>query len=158
MSAIEQDKKDLAQEAAETIAVLEAECDATEQAQTQYSTEIERLKGIVRTAEMRLRELKRGQRIAKATDKTQRLRETMPGSGKSSLKDAEETLNRLRVRQQQIDTTAEAISEMEETGDPACIINKLAEAGCGTPQKTSAEDVLARLQNKISNGHSTSTQ
>ncbi len=158
LAALELNKNDLAQEAAESIAALETECETTQQAQTLYETEIDRLKGIVRVAEMRLRELKRGQRIATATDKTQRLRETMPGSGLSSLKDAEETLNRLRVRQQQIDTTAEAISEMEETGDPACIINKLAEAGCGTPQKTSAEDVLARLQNKISNGHSTSTQ
>lgn len=66
----------------------------------------------------------------------------------STLKDAEETLLRLRVRQQQIDTTASAISDMEESGDPERIIQKLAEAGCGTPQKSSAEDVLARLKKK----------
>ncbi len=148
LAALEQGKNKLAQEAAETIALLETECDATKQAQAQFSAEIERLKSIVRSAEMRLRELKRGQRIAAATDKAQRLRETVPGSGLAALKDAEDTLNRLRTRQQQIDMTAEAISEMEEMGDPARIIKKLAEAGCGTPQKTSADDVLARLKKK----------
>lgn len=148
VAALEQGKKQLAREAAETIALLETECDATKQAQAQFSKEIERLKTIVRSAEMRLRELQRGQRIAAATDKAQRLRQTVPGSGLAALKDAEETLARLRVRQQQIDTTAEAISEMEESGDPARILKKLAEAGCGAPQKSSADDVLARLQKK----------
>ena len=148
IAALEQGKSALATEAAETIALLETECEATQTAQDLFSAEIDRLKAIVRTAEMKLRELKRGQRIATATDKAQRLRETAPGCGLSTLRDAEETLSRLRVRQQQIDTTAEAIREMEETGDPADIIKKLAEAGCGAPQKTSAEDVLARLEKK----------
>lgn len=148
IAALDQGKKKLAHEAAETIALLETECDATKEAQALFTNEIDRLKAIVRAAEMRLRELKRGQRIATATDQTQRLREAASGSGLSSLKDAEETLLRLRVRQQQIDTTASAIADMEESGDPERIIKKLAEAGCGTPQKSSAEDVLARLKKK----------
>ncbi|PCI02783.1 MAG: PspA family regulator [Hyphomicrobiales bacterium] len=148
IAALEQDKKKLAHEAAETIALLETECDATKQAQKLFTTEIDRLKKIVRSAEIRLRELKRGQRIATATDQTQRLREAATGSGLSTLIDAEETLLRLRVRQQQIDTTASAIAEMEQSGDPERVIKKLAEAGCGSPQKTSAEDVLARLKKK----------
>ena len=82
---------------------------------------------------MRLRELQRGQRIAAAVDSTQRLRESAPGSSLSALKDAEETLLRLRTRQKQIDATAAAMAEMEQSGDPAAVSEKLAAAGCGAP-------------------------
>ena len=79
--AIEQGKEELAREAAETIAMLEAERDTSEQAQKNFGTEIARLKRIVRQSEQRLRELQRGQRVAAATDKTQRLRGTAPEFG-----------------------------------------------------------------------------
>jgi hypothetical protein len=130
--------------------LLEAERAASEDAQKSFGTEIERLKRIVRASEMRLRDLQRGQRIAAATDKTQRLRETAPGSTLSALKDAEETLSRLRVRQKQIDATAAAMAEMEQSGDPAAMSEKLAAAGCGAPLRSSADAVLERLAKTMS--------
>lgn len=145
VAALEQDKQDLAREAAETIAMLEAERDASSQAQAQFTTEITRLRANVRGAEMRMRELQRGQRIASATDKAQKLRTQVPESGLSSLTDAEETLSRLRQRQQHIDLTAEAMAELDATDNPARTIEKLAEAGCGKPLKSDADDVLERL-------------
>ncbi|QIA24684.1 hypothetical protein [Mesorhizobium sp. AA22] len=66
----------------------------------------------------------------------------------SSLKDAEETLLRLRSRQKQIDVTAAATAEMEQSGDPAAV-SELAAAGCGTPLKSSADAVLDRLASRI---------
>ena len=39
----------------------------------------------------------------------------------------------------------EAMAEMERTDDPSALTEKLAEAGCGAPLRTSADDVLARL-------------
>jgi len=145
IAAIEQGQNELAREAAETIAMLEAERDASSEAQKSFSTEIERLKRIIRVSEMRLRELQRGQRIVAAVDSTQRLRESAPGSSLSALKDAEETLLRLRTRQKQIDATAAAMAEMEQSGDPAAVSEKLAAAGCGAPLGTSADAVLERL-------------
>jgi phage shock protein A len=145
IAAIEQGQNELAREAAETIAMLEAERDASSEAQKSFSTEIERLKRIIRVSEMRLRELQRGQRIVAAVDSTQRLRESAPGSTLSALKDAEETLLRLRTRQKQIDATAAAMAEMEQSGDPAAVSEKLAAAGCGAPLRTSADAVLERL-------------
>lgn len=145
LAALEQEKHDLAREAAETIAMLEAERDASKQAQDQFTAEIARLRTNVRNSEMRMRELQRGQRIANATDKAQRLRTQVPESGLSSLTEAEETLKRLRERQQQIDLTAEAMAELDATDNPARTIEKLAEAGCGKPLKTDADDVLSRL-------------
>ncbi len=145
IAAIEQGQNELAREAAETIAMLEAERDASSEAQKSFSTEIERLKRIIRVSEMRLRELQRGQRIVAAVDTTQRLRESAPGSSLSALRDAEETLLRLRTRQKQIDATTAAMAEMEQSGDPAAVSEKLAAAGCGAPLRSSADDVLERL-------------
>jgi phage shock protein A len=149
IAAIEQDQNELAREAAETIAMLEAERDASSEAQKSFSTEIERLKRIIRVSEMRLRELQRGQRIVAAVDSTQRLRDSAPGSSLSALKDAEATLLRLRTRQKQIDAAAAAMAEMEQSGDPAAVSEKLAAAGCGMPLKSSADAVLERLASKI---------
>ncbi|MGX5843494.1 PspA/IM30 family protein [Mesorhizobium sp. ArgA1] len=149
IAAIDQGQNELAREAAETIAMLESERDASSEAQKSFSTEIERLKRIVRASEMRLRELQRGQRIVAAVDSTQRLRESAPGSSLSALKDAEETLLRLRTRQKQIDATAAAMAEMEQSGDPAAVSEKLAAAGCGAPLRSSADAVLQRLAAKM---------
>lgn len=145
VAALDQDKSDLAREAAETIVLLEAERDASQRAQSTFQSEIGRLKGVVRSAESRLRELERGLRVAAAADKAHRLREVAPGVGLSTLKDAEETLKRLRVRQQQMDVAAQAMAEMDISGDPGLVVEKLAAAGCGAPLRTRAEDVLERL-------------
>jgi phage shock protein A len=141
-------KHDLAREAAETIALLEAERTTSDEAQRNFASEIERLRRIVRGSELRLRDLQRGQRLAAATDKTQRLREAAPGSSLSALKDAEETLSRLRARQKQMDAAASAMAEMELSNDPETLSRKLAEAGCGAPIHASVDAILDRLAKK----------
>lgn len=150
LAALEQGKSALAREAAETIAILEQERDTSLEAQATFTTEIGRLKRILRDAESRLKDLERGQRIAAAREKTQRLHETGAGSTLNALKDAEATLEKLRLRQRQIDVAAEAMAEMEKSGDPTAVIGKLAEAGCGAPLKSRAEDVLKRLSERLS--------
>tara|TARA_R110002126_G_scaffold60716_13_gene157772 strand:+ start:4198 stop:4866 length:669 start_codon:yes stop_codon:yes gene_type:complete len=147
VAAIEKNEMELATEAAETISILEAERDISAKAQDQFNSEITRLKNIVHTAEKKLKELQRGQRLAAATDKTQRIRAAHPASTLANFKDAEETLLRLQQRQQQIDTTAKVVSEMEGEGATAHLIDKLSEAGCGKPPTSSTQDVLERLKN-----------
>ena len=149
VSALEQEKHDLAREAAETIAMLEAERETSLEAQRCFETEIARLKRIVRASEARLRDLERGQRIAVATETTARLRDTAADSGQSSLRDAEATLARLRARQKQMEVTEAAMAEMERSGDPAALAEKLAAAGCGAPPKHSAEEILKRLAARV---------
>ena len=119
--------------------------DACEAAQKNFDVEIERMRLIVHASEMRLRELRRGERIAAAADRTQRLRHGAPNSSLSALKDAEETLTRLRLRQKEIDVASAALDEMEHAADPGAIAEKLAAAGCGQPIRSTADDFLARL-------------
>ncbi|MEM7289795.1 MAG: PspA/IM30 family protein, partial [Pseudomonadota bacterium] len=98
VAALEKGEEDLAREAAESIAILEAERDASALNQTSFNKEIARLKRVVQQSEARLRDLKRGQRIADANDKTQRLRQSTPNNGLSAIQDAEATLSRVRDR------------------------------------------------------------
>ncbi|TBZ28132.1 PspA/IM30 family protein [Rhizobium leguminosarum] len=139
----------LAREAAEAIAYLEAERDASEKAQAQFTSSIDKLKAIVRASEARLQELQRGERLARATQEAQKLDVVVAGPGLATLDDAEETLARLRLRQSQNELTAAALKDMEGAVRPAGIIEKLANAGCGAPLRSSADDVLARLKSRI---------
>ncbi|MBX4892111.1 PspA/IM30 family protein [Rhizobium bangladeshense] len=148
-AALAKGNEGLAREAAEAIAFLEAERDASEQAQAQFSTSIAKLKGIVRDAEARLQALQRGERLARATQEAQKLDVAVAGPGLATLDEAEETLARLRLRQGQNELTAAALKEMESATRPAGIIEKLANAGCGAPLTSSADDVLARLKSRI---------
>lgn len=146
LQALEQGKQDLAHEAAETIAILEMERDSSLAAQSNFSREISRLKGILRSSEARLKDIERGHRIAAVTEKTQNLHEQGAGSTLNALRDAEATLARLQIRQRQIDVTDEVMAEMDKAADPSTLVEKLAAAGCGASTKTGADDVLKRLQ------------
>jgi phage shock protein A len=149
MAALEKGHEGLAREAADAIAFLEAERDASQAAQAQFTTAIDKLKTVVRTAEARLRDLQRGERLARATEEAQRLDVSVAGSGLATLDDAEETLARLRIRQSQNETTAAVLKEMEHGSRPVGIVEKLANAGCGAPLRSSADDVLARLKSRM---------
>ncbi|MBL1406480.1 MAG: PspA/IM30 family protein [Rhizobiales bacterium] len=147
--ALEKGKKQIAQEAAESIALLEGERDISKQSQQRFSAEISKLKAQLHSAETRLRALKQGHRIADVTEKTQRMRGVGAASAVSTLNDAENTLSRLRTRQKQIDATSEAMSEMDQSTNSDAIAQKLADAGCGEPLKKSASDVLERLNKRV---------
>ncbi|MBY3225759.1 PspA/IM30 family protein [Rhizobium laguerreae] len=148
-AALAKGNEGLAREAAEAIAYLEAERDASEKAQSQFTLAIDKLKGIVRASEARLQELQRGERLARATQEAQKLDVAVAGPGLATLDDAEETLARLRLRQSQNELTAVALKDMESAIRPAGIIEKLANAGFGAPLRSSADDVLARLKSRI---------
>ncbi|MBY5783955.1 PspA/IM30 family protein [Rhizobium leguminosarum] len=148
-AALAKGNEGLAREAAEAIAYLEAERDASEKAQSQFTSAIDKLKGIVRASEARLQELQRGERLARATQEAQKLDVVVAGPGLATLDDAEETLARLRLRQSQNELTAAALKDMESAIRPAGIIEMLANAGFGAPLRSSADDVLARLKNRI---------
>ena len=146
VAALEQGQQDLAQEAAETIARLQTDQETSREVLKTLQEEVDKLRASVVTSEQRLRALKRGERIAMATDKAQRVSQAIPGGTSSALRDAEETLTRLRTRQTEVEATNEALDALENTHDTRSLREKLAEAGCGAPLKTTAEAVLERLR------------
>ena len=131
--------------------MMEAERNASNDAQKSFGTEIERLaERIVRASEMRLRELQRGQRIA-AADRHDpaAARNRVPGPACRRSRTPRRRCSRLRTRQKQIDAAAAAMAEMEQAGDPAAVSEKLAAAGCGAPLRSGADAVLERLAAKM---------
>ncbi|MGY3606092.1 MULTISPECIES: PspA/IM30 family protein [unclassified Bradyrhizobium] len=148
-AALEGGREDLAREAAQAIANLEADRDAAMTARTLFGQEIARLKRHVANAEVRLTELDRGRRIARASDAVRSLRRSGIEAARpyeSTLPEAENTLRRLRERQMEAQAADEALIELDAASGPLATAEKLAELGFGPRMKSTADDVLARLK------------
>jgi phage shock protein A len=146
VEAIQKDREDLAMDAAAAIADLEAGLNTSKTSLAHYDREVTQLREQVRQSEHRLRNLQRGQHIATATLHTQNLRGTMPNGVVANLNDAEKTLERLQNRQAQAEEVEIALADINATSSVAATSARLAEAGCGAPLRSKAEDVLARLK------------
>jgi phage shock protein A len=147
-AALDGGREDLAREAAQAIANLEADRDAAMTARALFATEITRLKGHVSSAEARITELDRGRRIARASEAVRTLRRGGIEAARpyeSTLPEAERTLRRLRERQMEAQAADEALLELDAVSGPLAAAEKLAAQGFGPRLKSTADDVLARL-------------
>lgn len=147
-AALDGGREDLARQAAEAIANLEADRDAALTARTLFASEIARLKRQVASAEIRIGELDRGRRIARASEAVRALRRGGVEAARpyeSTLPEAENTLKRLRDKQTEALAADEALIEIDAASGPLATAEKLAEQGFGPRLKSTADDVLARL-------------
>jgi phage shock protein A len=150
-AALDGGRQDLAREAAEQIANLEADRDAAMTARALFASEITRLRRHVSSAEARITELDRGRRIARASEAVRALRRGGVEAARpyeSTLPEAENTLKRLRERQLEAQAADEALTEIDAADGPLAVAEKLAEQGFGPRLKSTADDVLARLNAK----------
>ncbi len=148
-AALEGGREDLAREAAQAIANLEADRDSAMTARALFASEITRLKRHVANAEARITELDRGRRLARASEAVRSLRRTGIEAARpyeSTLPEAEATLKRLRERQMDAQAADEALLEIDAASGPLATAEKLAEQGFGPRMKSTADDVLARLK------------
>ena len=151
IAALDGERADLAKDAAEAIAALEAERDAATTACALFSSEIIRLKRQVANAETRITELGRGRRIARAAEAVRALRRGGVEAARpyeATLPEAENTLKRLRERQQEAQAADDALADIDAASGPLATAERLAEQGFGPRLKPTADDVLARLQAK----------
>jgi phage shock protein A len=144
-------REDLATEAADAIADLEAERDAGLKARAAFAVELQRLRRRVVDGERRLAALQRGRRIARAREAARRLGAgTAPGSmGSGALADAEATLRRLEEVQGEAEAADAALADLDAEGRAGDVAEKLAREGFGPPTRPSRADVLARLKAKL---------
>src|SRR6266566_4791011 len=146
--ALDGGREDLARDAAQSIANLEADRDAAMTARTLFASEIARLKRHVANAEARITELDRGRRIARASEAVRALRRGGIEAARpyeSTLPEAENTLKRLRERQMEAQAADQALTEIDTASGPLATAEKLAAQGFGPRIKSTADDVLARL-------------
>jgi phage shock protein A len=144
-------REDLAREAAQAIANLEADRDAAMTARTLFASEITRMKRQVANAEARITDLDRGRRIARASEAARALRRGGIEAARpyeSTLPEAENTLKRLRERQIEIQAAADALIELDAASGPLATAERLADQGFGPRLRSTADDVLARLNAK----------
>jgi phage shock protein A len=144
-------REDLASEAAESIAMMEADRDAVREARATFAREIAHLKRATADAGRRLAELERGRRIAQAAEAVRRLKTRGPArlGGATALADAEATLRRLRERQAE-DAAIDASMESLDAGAAAdTMATRLEAAGCGKRTRPTAADVLDRLHKRV---------
>lgn len=146
LEALEKGHEDLASEASEAIAELEAEAAATQQSIDTYEREIKRLRGCLKESESQLVDLKRGQRLAEANDKAIKLRGALPHVARTDLEEAAETLRRLQNKQDHATATATAMAQLSTRLKAESLDDRLAAAGCGAPRKSSGAAVLERLK------------
>jgi len=150
-AALDGSREDLAREAAQAIANLEADRDAAMTARTLFASEITRMKRQVANAEARITELDRGRRIARAAEAVRALRRGGIEAARpyeSTLPEAENTLRRLRERQIEAQAASDALIELDAATGPLATAEKLAAQGFGPRLKSTADDVLARLNAK----------
>lgn len=155
VAAIEAGRDDLATEAAEAIATLEAERDASLTARALFAAEIAKLKGHVMQQQRRFSQLERGRRIARAAEAVRVARrgriEAAPAFA-GTLAEAEATLARLREHQVEANDAEAAFDALDAATGPIAVAEKLSAEGFGPRLKPDASDVLARLKRRAAAG------
>jgi phage shock protein A len=144
-------RDDLATEAAEAIALMEADRDAIRQARATFAAEAAQLKTAVANATHRLADLERGRRIAQAAEAVRRLKAGCgtPGSiTNAALADAEATLKRLRERQSEDAAAEVALESLDPANSARTVASRLEAAGFGRRTRPTAADVLERLRRR----------
>jgi phage shock protein A len=151
VAAIEGAREGLATEAAEAIATLEAERDASLTARTLFAAEIAKLKDHILQQQMRFSQLERGRRIARAAEAVRVARRGRIESAPifaGTLAEAEVTLARLREHQVEADAAEAAFDALDTATGPIAVAEKLSAEGFGPRIKPNAADVLARLRER----------
>jgi phage shock protein A len=144
-------REELATEAAEAIAMMEADRDAMREARAVFAKEISRLRRDVGGATHRLNELERGRRIANAAEAVRRLRTGgvhPPDHGAFGLAEAEATLRRLRERQAEAAAADAAMETLDIDKAGTSIADRLEAQGFGRQTKPTAASVLERLRQR----------
>jgi len=147
VAAIAGAREDLAAEAAQAIAKLEADRLAIEQARHVAAKDIADLQASLNRAAFRLAELERGRRIAAAAETIARLRARATGYS-GALADAERTLAQLRAKQVEAADVDATLATLDAESSPEAIACRLESEGFGPRRRASAEAVLARLRLK----------
>jgi len=146
-------REDLGMEAAVVIAANEDERNERRAALERYDTEVRRLRQYSEDGRKRLMDLRRGLELARAQESLRRAgangRRAL-ASGAGSLRQAEDTLVKIRELQARSDDVDAAYELLDRQGRADDLSERLAAHGFGSKTKTDAIDVMARLKARAS--------
>jgi phage shock protein A len=140
VAALQAGRDDLAAQAAETIALMATDIDASERASRRFAAEVALARREVDTQRRRLSELDRGRRLASIGHALSATTQTSD-TGLDDFSAAEAALAKV------VANNHDARSVREEMAPPAeYLIERMSDAGFGEPVQVRASDVLARLR------------
>lgn len=141
-------------EVATEIARLENEIAVEERVLANLEFSRDGVEQAVHATAQRIAQFEQQLEVVKATEAMQRAQQAVTTStlgASSRVSTAAESLRRLQTRQAERQARLDAAAQLEKVADGSDLVEKLAQAGIGTTDKSSAEDVLARLRQQQSN-------
>jgi phage shock protein A len=140
VAALQAGRDDLAAQAAETIAAISTDINASEQAATRFAAEVALARREVSSQHRRLSELDRGRRLARIGHALSATAPTSDG-GLDHFSEAEAALAKVTV-----DHHAARLVREEMAPPAEALVERMSDAGFGEPAYVRASDVLARLR------------
>lgn len=150
IEALDKAQDALAEEVAAQVLALETELGEQQRAEATLAAQVQRLKELIRSAELRLREHEREAEIAKTTESVYRATQSISDNvvnGGARLVSARESLERIKRRHEDLADRLQAAEQLERELGGSALDNKLAEAGIG-PEAERRRAVMARLRAK----------
>jgi phage shock protein A len=145
--ALDNDREDMAAEAARAIATMENEVTVRAETLDRLDQKVLRLRSSIETGHRRIIDLKQGAIQARAVRREQNIQMQMTRTGVSSgsVEEAEELITRVLSRDDPFERS-EILSDINHDLDGGAITDRMADAGFGGATRSTADDVLARLK------------
>ena len=145
--ALDNDREDMATEAARAIANMENELTGRTETLDRLDQKVMRLRSSIESGHRRIIDLKQGAIQARAVRREQNIQMQMQRTGvtSGSVEEAEELITRVLGRDDPFERS-EILADINRDLDGGNITNRMADAGFGDATRSTADDVLARLK------------
>lgn len=145
--ALDNDREDMASEAARAIANMENELTVRTETLDRLDQKVMRLRSSIESGHRRIIDLKQGAIQARAVRREQNIQMQMQRTGvtSGSVEEAEELISRVLGRDDPFERS-EILADINRDLDGDNITNRMADAGFGAATRSTADDVLARLK------------
>ncbi|KQI72185.1 phage-shock protein [Loktanella sp. 5RATIMAR09] len=145
--ALDNDREDLATEAARAIANMENELAVRSETLDRLDQKVVRLRTSIESGHRRIIDLKQGAIQARAVRREQNIQMQMTKTGvqHGSVEEAEELIARVLGRDDPFERS-EILADINRDLEGGNLTDRMADAGFGSATRTTADDVLARLK------------
>lgn len=149
--ALDNDREDMAEEAARAIANMENELTMRTETLERLDQKVMRLRSSIESGHRRIIDLKQGAIQARAVRREQNIQMQMTRTGvqNGSVEEAEELISRVLGKDDPFERS-EILADINRDLEGDTLADRMADAGFGTATRSTADDVLARLKSKKS--------
>ncbi len=145
--ALDNDREDMAAEAARAIASMENELTVRTETLDRLDQKVMRLRSSIESGHRRIIDLKQGAIQARAVRREQNIQMQMSRTGvtSGSVEEAEELISRVLGKDDPLERS-EILADINRDLNNDTLTDRMADAGFGAATRSTADDVLARLK------------